>query len=193
MGGIKYPALANLAKELWQWCEARNIWFFASFINSSDNVIADKQSRITSVETEYSLNSSVFQNIVHKFGFPVIDLFASHLNHKCKMFVSWKRDPDSIAVDAFTIDWGRGYFYAFPPFAVIAKVLNKIIYDKAQGILVVPDWKTQSWYPLFLMLLKSPPLIITPSKDLLLSPFNCRHPLWRSLTLVAGSVSGKLF
>lgn len=56
--------------------------------------------------------------------------------------MSWKRDPKSFAVDAFTLKWSAIYFYAFPPFPLIAKVLNKILYGRAEGIVLVPDWKT---------------------------------------------------
>ena len=44
---------------------------------------------------------------------PEIDLFASRLKTQLPGFVSWKPDPESCFVDAFTIDWGRLNFYAF--------------------------------------------------------------------------------
>lgn len=30
MGGIRFPKLAQLAREIWRWCEDRHIWIFAS-------------------------------------------------------------------------------------------------------------------------------------------------------------------
>jgi hypothetical protein len=47
MGGIQYPQLHKIAKQIWQWCEKRKIWLFASYIKSKDNKEADKESRIT--------------------------------------------------------------------------------------------------------------------------------------------------
>nr|XP_015840264.1 PREDICTED: uncharacterized protein LOC107399100 [Tribolium castaneum] len=41
MGGTKY--LNKVARSLWQWCEARNIWIFASYIESSNNKEADAE------------------------------------------------------------------------------------------------------------------------------------------------------
>lgn len=38
MGGVQYPHLNSLARQIWLWCEIRNIWFFASYINTRDNV-----------------------------------------------------------------------------------------------------------------------------------------------------------
>ncbi|KAB0790718.1 hypothetical protein PPYR_14835, partial [Photinus pyralis] len=30
MGGIQHTLLSDLSKEIWQWCESRNLWIFAS-------------------------------------------------------------------------------------------------------------------------------------------------------------------
>ena len=59
--------------------------------------------------------------------------------------MSWYPEKQAFAVDAFTISWTNFSFYAFPPFAQIPKVLKKIIQDKAQEILLVPNWPTQPW------------------------------------------------
>lgn len=32
MGGTQYPWLHNLPRDIWQWCESRRIWIFASYI-----------------------------------------------------------------------------------------------------------------------------------------------------------------
>ncbi|XP_050305596.1 uncharacterized protein LOC126742834 [Anthonomus grandis grandis] len=157
MGSIQFPKLNILTKEIWQWCERRNIYIFASYIKSKDNTIADQESRSLDIATEYELNQDKFQVITSSFGQPQIDLFASRTNAKCKKFVSWGEDPESWAVDAFTLDGGQFYFYAFPPFSVILRVLQKIIDDKAEGVVVVPNWNSQPWYPGFRSLLAQDP------------------------------------
>ncbi|KAJ8912378.1 hypothetical protein NQ315_014746 [Exocentrus adspersus] len=134
------------------------------------------------------------QPIKIKFGKPEVDLFATNVNNKCKTFISWHKDPGALLTDAFTLDWSRvGYFYAFPPFSIIGKVLNKVIRDKAKGILVVPLWHTQYWYPIFEKLCVEEPFIIKPNKELLLSPFRTPHPLWKKLSLAVGKLSGGSF
>lgn len=193
MGGTRYKKLNEISNSLWKWCENKNIWLFASYINSKDNVIADRESRISNIDTEYSLSDKAYEKICSKFGYSEIDLFASSSNKKCQKFVSWKKDPDSFKVDAFTLSWENLQFYAFPPFALIPKIINKIISDNALGILVVPMWQGQTWYPLFEQLLVEEPLILKPNKNLLLSPFRKPHPLWPKLTLVAGKLSGTPF
>lgn len=55
MGGIKFPALNNISQQIWDWCELRGIFVFASYINTKDNVSADRASRRKSIDSEYSL------------------------------------------------------------------------------------------------------------------------------------------
>ena len=54
MGGIKYPVLMKLSRQIWQckWCESRNIWIHACYITPKQNVEVDEQFRILPRETE---------------------------------------------------------------------------------------------------------------------------------------------
>lgn len=136
MGGVQFEKLNKITKTIWQWCEERNIWIFASYIASKDNVEADIESRQLESNTEIELSQKIFKQICTLFGKPKIDLFASRVNAKCRSYVSRKKDPESVAVDAFTISWKDCYFYAFPPGSIILKVLQKIRDDCATGIVV---------------------------------------------------------
>jgi len=153
--------------------------------------VADAESRHLTYETEYELSSAAFARISKTLGTPNIDLFASRLNAKCSRFCAWKPDPDAEYIDAFTRSWKDIFFYAFPPFPIILKVLQKIDSDQATGILVVPNWPTQPWFPRYQARLLSAPIIFPPNKSLLLSVDRRPHPLHRSLSLVAGILSGK--
>jgi hypothetical protein len=44
-----------------------------------------------------------------------VDLFASAWNRQLDFFVSWKPQPEAMAVDAFSINWIILKGYAFPP------------------------------------------------------------------------------
>lgn len=191
MGGIQFPKLGNLARTIWTWCEQRKIWIFASYIRSKDNTEADLESRRLDPETEYSLSQSAFQEIIETFGRPEIDLFATRINAKCSKYVSWMRDPGSVAVDSFTIEWNKYFFYALPPFAIILRVLRKIKNEGARGILVVPNWPAQAWFPLFTALLDCKPIYFKPNINLLRSFDRQENPLWKRITLVAGTLSGR--
>lgn len=190
MGGIQFPHLTDATKQLWQWCECRGLHVFASYIRSADNKTADFESRRIHPDIEWELESDVFYKIVLKFGEPEIDLFASRINKKCNKYISWHPDPDCYAVNAFTVSWTKFYFYAFPPFSVILKTLRKIIADKSRGIMVVPFWPTQPWYPLFSKLLLSEPLIFEPHTNLIICHSSHRN-IHTKLTLVVGVLSGQ--
>lgn len=103
MRDSRYEGLSSIAREIWQWCEEREIWITASYIPSEKNVEADYESRRLQSETEFELNNSAYQKIIKAFGQPEIDLFASRANAKCRRYVSWRKDPGSMAIDAFTL------------------------------------------------------------------------------------------
>lgn len=69
--------------------------------------------------------------------------------------------------DAFNVNWSNYFSFAFPPFAVILKTLNKVIYEKASGILVVSFWPTQPWFSILKKLLASNIIYFEPSSNLL--------------------------
>ncbi len=191
MGGVQFEHLNKIAKEIWTWYEHRNIWIFASYIWSEDNVIADQESRKLEPATEFSLSQEAFEHLCTAFGKPKIDLFASRINYKCRKYVSWKQDPGSIAIDAFTISWNNIFFYAFPPFALIPKVLKKILNDNVRGILVVPNWPSQAWFPRCMQMFESKPVVFKPKFNLLCSSDRSPHPLWHQLSLVGGVSSNR--
>lgn len=193
MGSIKYSHLNQITREIWQWCEERRITLFASYINTRDNCEADELSRKHFADTEWELCAEAYQTICNRFGSAVIDLFASRCNAKCPTYVSWKNDPDAWAVDAFTVSWKNMFFYAFPPFSLIQKTLQKVITDRASGIIVVPHWPTQPWFPILQKIASSDYIHFSPSDNLLTSPFRLPHNLSKTLTLVAVKLSGDLY
>jgi len=191
MGGVHSSSLNKIARDIWQFCEARSLSVFASYIPSATNVEADRASRQVNPDTEWELNPVAFRTIVDTFGPPDVDLFASTGNTKCARFFSWYPDANAEAVDAFTRDWGAvGTFYAFPPFALLLRTLRKIQADGATGILVVPNWPNQPWFPFFHALRTSPCLTLPASPNLLLSPHRSHHHrLQRHLSLLAARFS----
>lgn len=72
-------------------------------------------------------------------------------------------------INAFTINWTPFYFYAFPNFSLIPRVLQKIRNDGATVIVVVPQWPTQVWFPVFLEMATSEILVFPPDVALSVS------------------------
>ena len=189
MGGIKSQGLNQITREIWEWCKNRKIWIYAEYVASKENP-AEGISRISNIDTEWELSADAFKKIKEKFGSPDIDLFASKLNKKCRKYCSWERDPEAFAINALTLNWNDLFWYAFPPFSMINKVIKKIKEDQTEGILVAPFW--QAWFPDFKRLIVSDVIEFSPSINLLNSPYRkMSHSLSGQLHLIAAVLSGK--
>lgn len=55
-GGIQLPHLSDLARNIWEWCELRQLWVFTSYIPSGENVEADRASRVKNIDTEWEIS-----------------------------------------------------------------------------------------------------------------------------------------
>ena len=88
------------------------------------NVVADKLSRLgQTIQTEWSLLPEVFQTKCSRWHRPQIDLFATRFNNKLPLFVSPVPDTLATAVDAVSLPWEDLDIYAFPPAAILGKVV----------------------------------------------------------------------
>lgn len=194
MGTSHSIACNQMTKEIWLFCISRDIWISAAYIPGKENVIADKESRKINLDMEWKIHSEILKQALKNLEFkPNYDLFASRNNYQFKPFASFKADPESEVVDSLSISWKGIQFYAFPPFCLIPRVLQKIRVDQATGVIVVPNWKNQAWYPLLGKMLIKRPLKISPRKNLLSLPANPQitHRLAKSLSLLCCVVSGK--
>jgi len=191
LGGVRSIKCHKLTKQIWSWAINNNIHLSAEHLPGSENVLADTASRIFDENTEWSLDSHVYSIIVEQLGPFCIDLFASRLNYKESKYVSWKPDPLALFVDAFSRSWNDfNKFYAFPPFSLILSCIQKITTDKARGVLIIPLWPTQPWFPKILGMLVAVPLLLP--KNVLNLPFRPMqtHTLNNSLHLLACPLSG---
>ena len=89
-------------------------------------------------------------------------------------------------------DWSNLFFYAFPPFNMIGRVLRKVENDNAEGIIVVPYWPTQHWFSKFTRMCIDTPCVLFSREA---TP-TLHHP-WReestlpTTRLLAGCVSAR--
>ena len=180
--------------KLWTFCFEHGVWLTACHIPGKSNVIADKESRdFHRQDAEWMLNPTILRQSLLTLDFhPNTDLFASRLNTQYERYCSLRPDPGAMIIDAFTFPWHDINFYCFPPFSCILRILQKIQQENTEGVLVVPDWPTQAWYPILLKMLKVPPVRLRPVKNLLLLPSTpqVRHPLLHKLKLMVCLVSG---
>eukprot|EP00794_Sanderia_malayensis_P014575 gene14575-16077_t len=195
MGTCHSVMCNSIACEIWLFCEDNNIWLTAAHIPGSENTVADLESRNKNSDTEWMLDSILLHMALQDLLFsPCIDLFASRLNKQFDSYISYRPDPYAKYIDAFTISWADQDFYCFPPFSCIQRTIKKIIQEKAQGILVVPHWTSQTWYPMLIAILQKQPVFLKPKEDLLTLPAEpgVKHPLHKKLTLIC-LVSGKIY
>ena len=129
MGGTHSRDCNEIARETLLWCKDRGISLAVTHLPGKLNVEADLASRHFHDDTEWSLDTHVYNSLITKWGNPEIDLFASRLNAKLPCYAAWKPDPCAHFIDAFTLDWSVfKLVYCFPPFSVIGKVLQKIVF-----------------------------------------------------------------
>ena len=108
------------------WCHHYHITLKARHIPGCLNVMADLLSRSNQVQsTEWSLHPQVFRQICQKWFTPHVDLFATHLNHKHPLYVSPIPDPKAWDIDALNINWTGLTAYAYPPTALLHRVIQK--------------------------------------------------------------------
>ena len=123
---------------MWNWCENRNLWIYASYIASRNKVLADFKSRILVPETEYELLNTCFIKIAENFGTLDIHLFATGTDTKCSKYVSCFKDPYAYKIGVFSFKWNKSYLYPFPLFSIFVRFLKKKKQEKSCGIIVVP-------------------------------------------------------
>ena len=138
----------NATRQILEYCRAQDIVLSSHYCQGSLNVHADAASRAYTDAGEWSLAPHAYRQITDTMGAPVIDLFASVTNYKCDLFVTRFYSPLAFATDAFSLTWSENDLFLFPPFSLAGRVIQKVLQDRTSGILVLPKWPTQPWYPL---------------------------------------------
>ena len=91
--------LSSIAREIWHIAHRHGLHLIAVHRPGKLNERADKLSRWTRDSSDLKLDPAVFKRVDRRWGPHTVDLFASRLNRKLKRHVSWKPDPQCIAVD----------------------------------------------------------------------------------------------
>ena len=105
-GGTHSQEMCALIWRIMAWTNARGIQIRAKHIPGNLNMLADSLSRKDKViQTEWALNHQVLNQICHCWHQPMVDLFATKLNHKLPMYVSPVPDSRAWETDALNISW----------------------------------------------------------------------------------------
>ena len=169
LGGTHSKLLCKLSLDLWNWSLSRQIHISARYIPGIFNKHADHTSRRLKLTTEWKLNPILFQRSLRD----TTDRFVCDKSqHSAQKFVSWIPCPQSTAIDAFSVQWSDPLSYAFPPFSLIMRCVQRIKNQKKKIVLVTPVWRSRPWYPLLFSPLYDRPLLLPNSETTPLPPSN---------------------
>ena len=173
-GGTVSRALCLLTSRLLRWTESFDVHLDARYLPGENNVLADVLSRRGQVVgTEWSLHPQVARALLRAWGNPSIDLFATCLNAKLPLYCLLVPDPQAVFEDAFRHPWDDLDLYAFPPFALVGRVIARVQQSSRVAMtLVAPLWPEKEWFADLLLLLTQPPLAL-PCWDKLLRQPHC--------------------
>jgi hypothetical protein len=101
--------------------------------------------------TDYSIKQCYYDIICADFDiYPEVDLFASDYNTKVCKFFSLTYCPGTIGVNSFNYDWsqyGVGWIFVPPP--MILRCINHMRIVQSAALVLIPQWKTSCFYPVF--------------------------------------------
>ena len=170
---MKSGSLCALLWTILSWCTRKRVTLRARHIPGRLNVIADKLSRLgQTIQTEWSLHPEVFQAICSRVHQLQVDLFATRFNTKLPQFVSPVPDPQAWAVDALSLSWEDLDPYAFPPAAILGKVVKLQDYPCNRIFLIAPGWPSMLWFWNLVAMPSQIPLYLPYLPNLVSQPFN---------------------
>ena len=160
--GTVSRALCLLTSRLLRWTESFDVHLDARYLPSENNVLADVLSRRGQVVgTEWSLHPQVARSLFCMWGNLSIDLFATCLNAKLLLYCSLVPDPQAVFQDAFRHPWDDLDLYAFPPFPLVGRVIDRFRESLCVAMtLAAPLWPEKEWFTDLLFLLTQPPVTL---------------------------------
>ena len=147
-GTQRSSRLLDLSRKLLEFCQEFSITPVAKHLPGSLNVLADQESRLDPVSTEWSLDSATFQWLQDRCGPFCCDLFASRFNRQLQAFVSPFPDPLALGCNALSLPWDQwDSIYLFPPIPLLHEVVARLSSFQGRGVLVAPLYAAAAWFP----------------------------------------------
>ena len=115
-GGTKSASLCYWTRRVLLLSEEWGVELKAKYIPGKRNVLADQLSRKNQIiHTEWMLKKELAQQVIHRWGCPRIDLFATRANRQMLCYFSPIKDEEAMGEDALSHSWQNLDTYAFPP------------------------------------------------------------------------------
>jgi hypothetical protein len=122
----------------------------ANYIPGASNETADTLSRMGK-SAEYFVTMTDLTAAIAGLGQRqlTLDAFASKDTKRLPKYCTLDRhDAEAWAVDGLTVDWSQERVLLHPPPTLILRTLKKIARERPTGILLLPNWRGQSWSPI---------------------------------------------
>ena len=156
--GGRHRALTDMAVQMWEMATNKGCLLDAVHVPGVYN-----QSDVLSRRfvAEWKLRRQTFLSITRSLGPCTLDLFASAQTKQLPRYVTWRFDPQAAGTDAFLIPWAKERLWAFPPVALIGRLLRRLMEEGGSMLLLTPDWPSQPWWPTLLGLTSKEPLRVS--------------------------------
>jgi hypothetical protein len=149
--GSPVSSLQAMAIKIFERCRSAGVRLRVHWRARSDPRMAAADARSRHFDNEdWGPDFEGFQAVLaFCTGSPDIDLFATAENARCPRFASKfaAEQGVAVAINAFSINWGRCYFYACPPPRLVIPALRQVAAQAARGVMVVPCWPTARFWP----------------------------------------------
>ena len=149
-GGTRSRTLFAKSREILLWAESHRITLLPQFIRGTHNTTADLLSRPNQViGSEWVLHQEVVLELLHRWP-ATIDLFATSLTTRLPVYFALSTDPRAAGVDALLQPWDDLQAYAFPPIAIIGRVLLKLRASRNCDLtLIAHFWPQRDCFQIF--------------------------------------------
>jgi hypothetical protein len=151
-GGGANPEMTAIMKDIYNLLGSIGVSLYkAVWIKGSLNVEANTASWWVDMDN-WTMRPEHLLRMHQVLGPWMINQFTNHVNQQAPQFNSLFLVPGTKAQDAFSVSWAGEVNLLVPPFYLILQVLQHLVKSQAVGLLVVPRWEAQPWWPVLLRL-----------------------------------------
>jgi hypothetical protein len=140
--------MSKIGTRFLDWRERHQLQIACRHIRGISIGRGDALSRQEWSASDWHLSPHLLQRVLRHWGCAAdLDLFASRQNTQYRQYFSWNHDSQAMGVDSLSHAWPwRETLYAYPPQAVVARVLQKVIPEAVYDlVLVTPCFPQVSW------------------------------------------------
>ena len=144
--GSNVDELQDIAHEIYQITKRNYTNLTMYWIPRDLNTKADQLSKKFDSD-DWGINPVIIEKLANKYGNPSIDRFANSYNAKCERYNSRWWCEGAEAINAFSQSWNHEFNLIVPPPRLILEALKKIYREKANALVIIPEWQSAAYWP----------------------------------------------